>query len=158
MVSPSEYLRLATWYSSSKRWWYKEKWRDWKPMSGLCRWFYFRSCAFPEVGIASTDTIVRHADHWSWVTFCFLPAKDQHLHAILYLLLLQGSDEENNSLLKLINGSKQLFLVATTFHSQVVLRLAAGSILADQDAVDRAWQVISVCAEQLANTKPECCD
>ena len=66
----------------------------------------------------------------------------------------KGSDKENSELLKRITATRRLFIMSTHFDGQLLLRLAAASIFCKEKDVERAWQTISECAEQM-QVQPE---
>ncbi len=54
----------------------------------------------------------------------------------------EGSDEENQSLLKRVNASGEAFISHTVLADRYVLRLAIGNARTTEDDVRRAWDVL----------------
>lgn len=55
---------------------------------------------------------------------------------------LNGSDDENLSLIERINGSGNVFLSHTNLHGKIVLRIAIGNLGTRREDVRQAWEVI----------------
>jgi aromatic-L-amino-acid/L-tryptophan decarboxylase len=54
----------------------------------------------------------------------------------------EGSDEENEALLKRVNASGEVFLSGTRLNGRFVLRLAVGNARTTEADVSRAWEVL----------------
>jgi aromatic-L-amino-acid decarboxylase len=58
----------------------------------------------------------------------------------------EGSNDENEALLKRVNASGEVFLSGTRLNGRFVLRLAAGNARQTEDDVRVAWEVLQRCA------------